>query len=72
MARYFFNTFDDCDHPDTTGVELEGIGQVRTVATKIAGEMIARLLGEDWRMNVRDSLGRSVLILRFSAIEPAR
>ena len=58
---------------DDTGTELPDRRAMRGEAIRLAGEIITdedgNLAGEEWNMTVRDDGGRTVMTLRFSAVE---
>ena len=68
-----------CQEPlrllDTEGTELAGMGQVRSEAVRLTGEILRDMGGRFWRhpewtLTVTDETGAEVLGLRVSANEP--
>lgn len=74
MPRFFFNVSTAPISTDLTGIDLPDIQAVKAEAIRAAGEMLKDIAGalQDnfWAMDVTDEDGRTVLSLRFSAIEP--
>ena len=72
MPRYFFHVIDGRNIIDNEGSELAGLKEARVEAIHLAGSILRDegdefWNGEEWRMNVTDASGQSVLKLRFSA-----
>lgn len=71
MSRYYFHIQDGQDFPDKDGTELPDLRAVRTEAIRASAEMLRENAsywdGTEWRMNVVDAAGETVLRLRFSA-----
>ena len=77
MPRYFFHVHDGSERPDTEGTDLAGMGQVRSEAVRLTGEILRDMGGRfwwlpEWRLTVTDETGAEVLGLRVSANEPGR
>ena len=75
MPRYFFHVDDGSEQPDTEGTELAGMGQVRSEAVRLTGEILRDMGGRfwghpEWTLTVTDQTGAKVLGLRVSANEP--
>ena len=75
MPRYFFHVNDGDDHPDSDGVDFPDFQAAHTDAIRAAAEMVRDLSGRlamdgDWRMDVADATGRTVLTLRFTQTVP--
>ena len=75
MPRYFFHVHDGSKRPDTDGTDLAGMGQVRSEAVRLSGEILRDMGGRfwrhpEWRLTVTDETGAEVLGLRVSANEP--
>jgi hypothetical protein len=75
MPRFYFNIYDGTEKPDGEGIELADLAHARAEAIRAAGEMIREmgddLAGGQWQMRVADESGRTLLTLRFSAVESA-
>jgi hypothetical protein len=72
MPHYFFHVIDGRNIIDDEGSELAGLKEARVEAIQLAGAILRDegdefWNGEEWRMNVTDASGQSVLKLRFSA-----
>ena len=71
MRRYVFNIQDGSDFPDRDGTELPDMKAVRTEAIRASAGMLRDNAsywdGTEWRINVVDDDGVTVLRLRFSA-----
>ena len=70
MPRYFFHVHDGKTVIDTEGMVLEDVAQARQMAIRMAGqifddeaELVAR--GSEWRMEVADERGVTLLRLDF-------
>ena len=50
MPRYFFHVHDGSERPDTEGTELAGMGQVRSEAVRLTGEILRDMGGRFWRL----------------------
>ena len=75
MNRYFFHIHNGSERPDTEGTDLAGMGQVRSEAVRLTGEILRDMGGRFWRypewtLTVTDETGAAVLGLRVSAKEP--
>jgi len=75
MPRYFFHIHNGSERPDTEGTDLAGMGQVRSEAVRLTGEILRDMGGRFWRhpewtLTVTDETGVEVLGLRVSAKEP--
>ena len=75
MPRYFFHVHDGSERPDTEGTDLAGMGQVRSEAVRLTGEILRDMGGRfwwlpEWRLTVTDETGAEVLGLRVSANQP--
>ena len=74
MPRYFFHVDGGSEQPDTEGTELAGMGQVRSEAVRLTGEILRDMGGRFWRhpewtLTVTNETGAEVLGLRVSANE---
>ena len=72
MPRYFFSVIDGRDYTDTEGSELPDLAAAQAEAIVTAGEMLRDSTGNvwsghEWRMNVSDEGGTTVLSLHFTA-----
>lgn len=72
MPRYFFHVMDGRAIVDTEGMELDGIGDVRREAVRLAGAILMHeetslVSGTPWHMTVADVFGQTVFSLRFAA-----
>ena len=72
MPRYFFHVDGGSEQPDTEGTELAGMGQVRSEAVHLTGEILRDMGGRfwghpEWTLTVTDQTGAEVLGLRVSA-----
>ena len=75
MPRYFFHIHDGSERPDTEGTKLAGMGQVRSEAVRLTGEILRDMDDRFWRhpkwtLTVTDETGAEVLGLRVSANQP--
>ncbi|HZW48058.1 MAG TPA: hypothetical protein VFF61_11060 [Microvirga sp.] len=75
MPRYFFHVHDGSEQPDREGSELVDMGQVRSEAVRLTGEILRDMGGRfwrhpEWRLTVTDESGAAVLGLRVTANEP--
>jgi hypothetical protein len=75
MPRYFFHVHDGADQPDPTGTEFADFKAARGEAVRACGEMLRDIdgdlpIGSEWRMDVADETGRTILTLRFSQTVP--
>ena len=74
MNRYFFHIHNGSERPDTEGTDLAGMGQVRSEAVRLTGEIL-RGMGDrfwrhpEWTLTVTDETGAEVLGLRVIAKE---
>ena len=71
VPRYYFNVHDGVDIIDKDGTELPDMAAVRREAVLSAGlairDMGLQFWGHgDWRMDVLDESGNTVLTLKFS------
>ena len=48
MPRYFFHVHDGSERPDTDGTDLAGMGQVRSDAVHLTGEILRDMGGRFW------------------------
>ena len=77
MPRYYFNIHDGKDLPDHEGLEFPSKEAAWSEAVRSCGEMLRDVAGNlptgsEWRMNVTDGHGETVLILRFVGTESSR
>ena len=75
MPRYFFNVYDGTSAPDAEGTECADIYVAQAEALRMSGEIMRDLGtrfwgGSEWRLEVTDTAGRILFIIRFSAEEP--
>ena len=71
MPRYFFHVDGGSEQPDTEGTEL-GMGQVRSEAVRLTGEILRDMDDRfwdhpEWTLTVTDQTGAKVLGLQVSA-----
>ena len=74
MPRYFFHVDGGSEQPDTEGTELAGMGQVRSEAVRLTGEILRDMGGRfwdhaAWTLTVTDETGADVLSLHVSGNE---
>ena len=74
MPRYFFHVFNGSAHPDTEGIELQGLEEARQEAIQTTGEIIQEdgiksWKNSDWHMDVTDAAGQVLFRLRVSLEE---
>ena len=73
VPRFFFHVHNGRDRPDREGTDLPDRTTMRAEAFQMAGEMLRErgrvLAGREWRMEVSDETGRTVLTLHFTATE---
>jgi hypothetical protein len=67
--RYFFHVYDGHVTPDLEGMEFADFAAMHAEAVAASGEMLRDLKGKlspqaEWRMEVADETGRTVLTLR--------
>jgi uncharacterized protein DUF6894 len=75
MPRYFFHVDNGSERPGMEGTELAGMGQVRSEAVRLTGEILRDMGGRfwehpEWTLTVTDQTGAKVLGFRVSANEP--
>ena len=75
MPRYFFHVHDGTDRPDSRGSVLPDFKSAHAEAIMTCGEMLRDIdgdlpIGSEWRMDVADETGRTILSLRFSQVIP--
>ncbi len=75
MPRYFFHVHDGSGQPDREGVDLPDMGQVRSEAVRLTGEVLCDMDKRFWRhpewtLTVADEIGAEVLSLRISGHQP--
>ena len=73
MPRYFFHVDGGSEQPDTEGTEL-GMGQVRSEAVRLTGEILRDMGGRfwdhaAWTLTVTDETGADVLSLHVPGNE---
>jgi hypothetical protein len=73
--RYFFHVHDGGDQPDLAGTELPDFRAAHAEAVLSCGEMLRDLDGalpidSEWRMDVSDYTGATILMLRFTQSVP--
>jgi hypothetical protein len=75
VSRYYFHLVDDYDIiPDEIGIEVSDLKEVYVEATKAIGEFRQEHTAdaaawEDWRVEVTDAWGDTILTLPLSGIE---
>jgi hypothetical protein len=74
MPRYFFHVTDGYSERDTEGTELPDIYAAQHQAVRTSGELLRDMGGEfwngtEWKLEVTDEQGQTLLTLRFSAEE---
>jgi hypothetical protein len=74
MPRYFFHVQDGSSSPDTDGTELPDIYTAQAQAIRTSGEILRDMGakfwdGAEWKMEVADERGDTLLVLRCSAEE---
>ena len=62
MPRYFFHIGNGSERPDMEGTELAGMGQVRSEAVCLTGEILRDMDGRfwghaEWTLTVTDQTG---------------
>jgi hypothetical protein len=75
MPRCFFHSHDGTDQPDDEGMEFPDFRAAHSEAVRACGEMVRDIdgdlpVGSEWRMDVSDETGRTILNLRFSQTIP--
>jgi hypothetical protein len=76
-VRYFFHVRDGVSEPDSTGTEFPSFQKAHGEAVSFCGAMLRDMNGElpvdsEWRMDVADETGATVLSLQFIQTAPAR
>lgn len=74
MPRYFFHVTDGYSTRDDEGTELPDIYTAQDQAIRTSGELLRDMGGEfwngtEWKLEVTDEQGQTLLTLRFSAEE---
>ena len=73
MPKFYFHVHDGTDSRDPVGINLPDVESARAEAITAAGEMLRdlgrRVIADEWRMEVANETGRTVLTLRFRAEE---
>lgn len=72
MPRYHFHVFTDGEERDGDGYECADIYVAQSQAVRMSGEIIRDLgrrfwNGGEWRLEVTDTDGKTLFIVRFSA-----
>ena len=75
MPRYFFHIIDGAFQPDSEGMLCASHDEMREQAITTAGAILKDMAGKfpagvEWQMYVTDEAKKTVLKLRFSALEP--
>jgi hypothetical protein len=75
VPRYMFNVFDGMDLPDDEGMLLAGLPQARSMALRLAGDLIrdSETFWErnEWRLEVTDETGLVLFTLALFAVHAA-
>lgn len=74
MPRYFFHVVDGRDYPDLQGTLLDNLQAARLEAVRFAGDLLSHNVesfwtGGEWTIQVADGTGKTLLTLKFLAIE---
>jgi hypothetical protein len=74
MPRYFFHVYDGSSSPDQDGTELPDVYIAQSQAIRTSGEILRDMGakfwdGAEWKMEVADERGDTLLVLRCSAEE---
>ena len=74
MPRYFFHVDEGSEQPDGEGTDLADMGQVRSEAVRLSGEVLRDMEGRfwrrpEWRLTVTNESGADVLSLQVSGKE---
>ena len=76
MPRYFFHVRDSLGLMDEEGLELADLQAAQAEAIRTSGQIIHDMAdvydGEEWRMEVTDATGATVITLRFMAAQVPR
>lgn len=75
MARYFFHVHDGRKIFDEEGTDLPSIREAKRCAVQLAGALLRDdaeyfWKGREWRMDVADAHGQTLLSLTFTARAP--
>jgi hypothetical protein len=72
VPRYFFHVHDGCDRPDKEGTDLVDLDSAREEAVRFAAGLLSDhrdefWQGHEWRIEVANASGRTLLKLQFMA-----